>query len=69
MVTRAMSERPRGPVACERCGCDRLAIEVLAWADYKAGEFQTIDNSQYVELPPEPWVVCHDCGHHWRARP
>jgi hypothetical protein len=61
------SPRPTGPAKCPKCGCPTVLMQVVAWAVFKDGEYQTVDLSEYIEVNPDAAAACdnEDCGHEW----
>lgn len=55
---------------CPKCGCDHVAAEVTAWADFKDGKpvgFDEEDVAHVVPLP-EGDRICRACQHMWKHR-
>jgi hypothetical protein len=51
---------------CRRCGGERLAAQVIAWAEYEMGElrrFSLDDPGQDVRPLPRGYALCLDCMH------
>ncbi|HUC70421.1 MAG TPA: hypothetical protein VMS01_04435 [Stellaceae bacterium] len=48
---------------CRRCGSGRLAVQVIAWAEYRDGEFERIDLTAEVAPKPRGYALCLDCTH------
>jgi hypothetical protein len=61
-MTRA-ADLPDDCRQCRRCGSTHLAVQVIAWADYRNGEFQCLDITEYSEPKPRGYAMCHDCNH------
>lgn len=55
------------PAKCPKCGCPTLSMQVIAWAIFRDGKFETLEVGEEVEPIDDTIAVCGNekCGHDW----
>jgi hypothetical protein len=54
---------------CPKCGCERIAVQVITWANYENGAPVDFDDDEIDNVEAAPAdnavAVCHECQHQW----